>query len=213
MQKCFHHVDVSMSRHCWTEDKEAEKVKPCRQTGLLPGSVVLDPFVDTVLSTQVSLADYMQANNQQMKKKLEVNLNVSLRESFSHCRCPHIRALCAEVSGLLGTQQKMNIIVRGDGTVQPHGRGPISSVDLVGRSRRGRQPHIKQVVGENVPEDGAEHKQGVDTEKDPKQGLFLESLLIILQDHYAQGETNHHPTKVSYKAGVRTWRKGRWVEP
>lgn len=76
-----------------------------------------------------------------------------------------------------------------------------------------RQSHVEQAVRENVPEDGTEHKQGVDAEEDPKQGLLLESLLVVLQDHHAQRQTHHHPTQVSYKAGVGAGRKGRRVEP
>lgn len=75
------------------------------------------------------------------------------------------------------------------------------------------QSHIEQAVGKDVPEDGAEHKQGVDTEEDPEQGLLLESLLVVLQHNHAQRQTNHHPTQVSHKARVGAGREGRGVEP
>lgn len=80
-------------------------------------------------------------------------------------------------------------------------------------SRRRRQSHVKQAIGEDVPEDSTQHEQGVDTEEDPKQGLLLESLLIVLQHHHAQRQTHHHASQVSHKAGVGTRREGRGVEP
>lgn len=79
-------------------------------------------------------------------------------------------------------------------------------------SRWWGQPHIKQAVGKNVPKYGTEHKQGIDAEEDPKEGLLLEPLFIVLQDHHPQRETHHHPAQVSYKAGVGARRKGWRVE-
>lgn len=34
MQEYFHQADVSMRRHGWTEEEEAEEAKPCVWTGL-----------------------------------------------------------------------------------------------------------------------------------------------------------------------------------
>lgn len=42
MQEYFHQADVSMRRHHWTEEEEAEKVKPGPGLSLLV-PVVLDP--------------------------------------------------------------------------------------------------------------------------------------------------------------------------
>ncbi|TNN70993.1 hypothetical protein EYF80_018809 [Liparis tanakae] len=70
----------------------------------------------------------------------------------------------------------------------------------------------KQAVGKDVPEDGAQHEQGVDAEEDPEQGLLLESLLVVLQDHHPQRQANHHPSQVSDEAGVGTRREGRRIE-
>lgn len=73
--------------------------------------------------------------------------------------------------------------------------------------------HVEQAVGENVPEYSTEHKQGVDTEKYPKQGLLLEFLFIVLQDHHTQGQADCHASQVRHKAGVGAWREGWRVEP
>lgn len=89
----------------------------------------------------------------------------------------------------------------------------VFCLPLISESRWRRQSHVKPAVGEDVPEDGAEHKQGVDKEKDPKQGLLLEPLLVVLQDHHTQRQTNHHPTQVSYEAGIGARRGGGRVEP
>lgn len=80
-------------------------------------------------------------------------------------------------------------------------------------SRWRRQSHVKQAVGEDVPEDSTEHKQSVDREEDPKQGLLLESLLVVLQHNHAQRQTHHHASQVSHEAGVGTRREGWGVEP
>lgn len=92
-------------------------------------------------------------------------------------------------------------------------RDTVSSVPLISNSWWWGQSHIKQAVGKNVPENSAEHKQGVDTEKYPKQGLLLEPLLIVLQNNHTKRQADHHSSQVSYKAGIRAWRKGRRVEP
>lgn len=89
----------------------------------------------------------------------------------------------------------------------------MSCLPLISKSRWRGQSHVKQAIGEDVPEDSAEHEQGVDTEEDPKQGLLLEPLLVVLQDHHAQRQTNHHPSQVSYEAGIGARRKGWRVEP
>lgn len=70
----------------------------------------------------------------------------------------------------------------------------MSYLPLINTSWWRGQSHVEQAVSEDVPKDGTEHKQGVDTEKDPKQGLLLESLLVVLQDHHAERQTNHHPS-------------------
>lgn len=88
----------------------------------------------------------------------------------------------------------------------------MSSLPLIIKSRWWRQSHVKQAVGKDVPEDSAEHKQGVDAEEDPKQGLLLEALLVVLQDHYTQRQPNHHPSQVGYEARIGARRKGRGVE-
>lgn len=80
-------------------------------------------------------------------------------------------------------------------------------------SRRRRDPHVQQAVGKNVPEDGTEHKQGVDAEKYPEQGLLLKPLLVVLQDHHPQGQAHQDPPQVSYKAGVGAGGQGWRVEP
>lgn len=89
----------------------------------------------------------------------------------------------------------------------------MSYLPLIDKSRWRRQSHIKQAVRKNVPEYGAKHEQGVDAEEDPKQGLLVESLLVVLQDHHTQCQTDHHPSQVSHKAGVGAGREGRRVEP
>lgn len=81
------------------------------------------------------------------------------------------------------------------------------------KSRQRGQTHIEQAVGKDVPEDSTEHKKGVDTEEDPKQGLLLKPLLIVVQHHHTQCQTHHHPSKVSHKAGIGARRIGRRVEP
>lgn len=89
----------------------------------------------------------------------------------------------------------------------------VSGLPLMSKSWWWGQSHIEQAVGKDVPEDGAEHKQGVDTEEDPKQGLFLESLLVVLQHNHTQRQTNHHPSQMSHKARVGARRECRGVEP
>lgn len=88
----------------------------------------------------------------------------------------------------------------------------MSFLPLISESRRRGQPNVKQAVGKDVPEDGAEHKQGVDTEEDPKQGLLLESLLVVLQDHDTQSQTNHNPSQVGHEAWIGARRESRRVE-
>ena len=80
------------------------------------------------------------------------------------------------------------------------------------KSRRRWQSHVQQAVGEDVPKDSAEHKQGVDAEEDPEQRLLLEPLLVVLQDHHSQRQADQHPSQVSYKAGIGARREGRRVE-
>lgn len=92
-------------------------------------------------------------------------------------------------------------------------RDTVSCLPLLSKSWWRGQSHVEQAVGEDVPEDSTEHKQGVDTEEDPKQRLLLESLLVVLQHHHTQCQTNHHPSQVSYKARVGARREGRRVEP
>lgn len=74
------------------------------------------------------------------------------------------------------------------------------------------QLQVQQCIGKDVPEDSKQHEDGVHGHKDPPQRLVLQPLLIVSENHHAQGNAHGHTTQVCHKAWVRARGISRWVE-